>query len=191
MAWHCGTRGKYYHSSCRNDNAIGIELCSEKDNKGKFYFNKETIDNAIKLVKYLMKKYNIPIKNVLRHYDVTRKNCPAPFVDDVKAWDNFKDSLTEGYMFVERNYSYNGKIKSFNVINEQGENFIRVRDLADLLNKNISYDNKTKITNLDDIFSNINVEVGNKNTTVKAINSGGFNFSVIAIVSLYKHISLR
>ncbi len=79
-------------------------------------------------------------------------------------------------MFVERNYSYNGKIKSFNVINEQGENFIRVRDLADLLNKNISYDNKTKITNLDDIFSNINVEIGNKNTTVKAINSGGFNF---------------
>ncbi len=37
----------------------------EKDNKGKFYFNKETIDNAIKLVKYLMKKYNIPIENVL------------------------------------------------------------------------------------------------------------------------------
>ena len=176
MAWHCGTRGKYYHSSCRNDNAIGIELCSEKDSKGNYYFTNETINNAVSLVKMLMEKYNIPIENVVRHYDVTHKNCPAPFVNNITAWDNFKDSLTEEYMFVERNYSYNGKIKSFKVINEQGENFIRVRDLADLLNKNISYDNKTKITNLDDIFSNITVEVGNKNTTVKAINSGGFNF---------------
>ncbi|WP_317368632.1 peptidoglycan recognition family protein [uncultured Tyzzerella sp.] len=176
MAWHCGTRGKYYHSSCRNENAIGIELCSEKDRKGNYYFTNETINNAVSLVKILMEKYNIPIENVVRHYDVTHKNCPAPFVNNITAWDNFKNSLTEEYMFVERNYSYNGKVKSFKVINEQGENFIRARDLADLLNKNISYDNKTKITNLDDIFSNITVEVGNKNTTVKAINSGGFNF---------------
>ena len=79
-------------------------------------------------------------------------------------------------MFVNRNYSYNGKVKSFNVINENGENYIRVRDLAELLNKNITYDNNTKITNLDDILNNVNIEVGNKKSTVKAINSGGFNF---------------
>ena len=30
-AWHCGTNGKYYHNKCRNYNAIGIELCSERD----------------------------------------------------------------------------------------------------------------------------------------------------------------
>ena len=79
-------------------------------------------------------------------------------------------------MFVNRNYSYNGKVKSFNVINEKGENFIRVRDLAELLNKNITYDNNTKITNLDDILNNVSIEVGNKKSTVKAINSNGFNF---------------
>ena len=44
----------------------------------------------------------------------------------------------KNYMFVNRNYSYNGKVRSFNVINEKGENFIRVRDLAELLNKNIT-----------------------------------------------------
>ncbi len=176
IAWHCGTSGKYYHSKCRNDNAIGIELCSEKDSKGNYYFTNETINNAVGLVKMLMEKYNIPIENIVRHYDVTHKNCPAPFVNNNTAWDNFKDSLMEGYMFVERNYSYNGKVKSFNVINENGENFIKVRDLADLLNKNISYDSNTKITNLDDIFNNVKVEVGNTKTTVQAINSGGFNF---------------
>lgn len=176
IAWHCGTSGKYYHSKCRNDNAIGIELCSEKDSKGNYYFNNETINNAVGLVKVLMEKYNIPIENVVRHYDVTHKNCPAPFVNNNTAWDNFKDSLMEEYMFVTRNYSYNGKVKSFNVINENGENFIKIRDLAELLNKNISYDNNTKITMLDDIFNNVKVEVGNTKTTVQAINSGGFNF---------------
>ena len=79
-------------------------------------------------------------------------------------------------MLVTRNYSYNGKVKSFNVINENGENFIKIRDLAELLNKNISYDSNTKITMLDDIFNNVKVEVGNTKTTVQAINSGGFNF---------------
>ncbi len=176
MAWHCGTSGKYYHSQCRNDNAIGIELCSEKDSKGNYYFTNETINNAVGLVKMLMEKYNIPIENVVRHYDVTHKNCPVPFVNNNTAWDNFKDSLMGGYMFVTRNYSYNGKVKSLNVINENGENFIKIRDLAELLNKNISYDSNTKITMLDDIFNNVKVEVGNTKTTVQAINSGGFNF---------------
>ena len=26
VAWHCGA-SKYYHATCRNDNAIGIEMC--------------------------------------------------------------------------------------------------------------------------------------------------------------------
>ena len=30
IAWHCGTRGVYFHPYCRNANSIGIELCSRK-----------------------------------------------------------------------------------------------------------------------------------------------------------------
>ena len=92
-AWHCGTKRQYYHTKCRNENAIGIELCSRKTNLNTFYFKDETIKNAIKLTKQLMVKYNIPIENVIRHYDVTHKNCPAPFVENIKAWDNFKNML--------------------------------------------------------------------------------------------------
>ena len=176
-AWHCGTNGKYYHSKCRNDNAIGIELCSERDSKGMYYFNQETISNAIELTKMLMKKYNIPIENIVRHYDVTKKVCPAPFVNNTIAWDSFKESV-EGdyYLKINRNYSYNNVVKSFTVINEDGENYIRVRDLADLLNKNLSYDNNTKITKLEDILQDIRVEAHGRKTTVKSINSEGFNF---------------
>ena len=43
----------------------------------------------------LMKKYNIPIENVIRHYDVTGKICPEPFVNNKSAWANFKRKLTE------------------------------------------------------------------------------------------------
>ena len=41
-----------------------------------------------------MKKYNIPASNVIRHYDVTGKVCPEPYVRDVGAWNNFKAELT-------------------------------------------------------------------------------------------------
>lgn len=91
-AWHCGTSGKYYHAECRNHNSIGIELCSRKKG-GVYYFLDETIDRAVALTQELMDKYSIPAKNVLRHYDVTHKKCPAPFVDDAKAWEMFKRRL--------------------------------------------------------------------------------------------------
>ena len=75
VAYHVGAT-KYKHSTCRNTNSIGIELCDDvKD--GKIYPSAKTIENALWLTKTLMKKYNIPQKNVIRHYDVTGKLCPA------------------------------------------------------------------------------------------------------------------
>lgn len=94
-AYHCGALC-YKHKYCRNSNSIGIELCSYKDNKGNYYFATETIDNAIELTKQLMKKYNISVDNVIRHYDVTGKICPAPFVNNNIAWTNFKAKLVSG-----------------------------------------------------------------------------------------------
>ena len=94
MAWHCGTTGKYYHKDCRNNNSIGIEMCCIKKN-GKLDISDKTIANAIELVKHLMKKYNIPVENVIRHYDVTHKNCPAPLVKDTARWNDFKNKLVD------------------------------------------------------------------------------------------------
>lgn len=100
-AWAVGGTSKYIHPYCRNANSISIELCSRNWNgKGKtatdsgWYFKEETINNAVKLTKELMEKYNIPIENVIRHYDVWGKICPAPFVNNPKAWENFKERLT-------------------------------------------------------------------------------------------------
>lgn len=94
IAWHCGTRGMYFHPYCRNANSLGVELCSRKRGE-KYYFTPETVKNAQQFVRSLMKRYGIPAENVVRHYDVTHKNCPAPFVEDAGAWQKFKAGLME------------------------------------------------------------------------------------------------
>jgi len=95
-AWHCGADTTYKHAECRNANAIGIELCSRKDSAGNYYFADATVENAIELVKAKMKEHGVSIGNVLRHYDVTGKNCPAPFVQNESLWTAFKAKLIEG-----------------------------------------------------------------------------------------------
>lgn len=90
----CATSGggKWY-GKCTNNNSISVELCDEVRN-GKYDFSEKTLRNAVELVRMLMKKYNVPIQNVIRHFDVVGKICPKPFVDDTKAWENFKKRLT-------------------------------------------------------------------------------------------------
>ena len=94
IAWHCGAT-RYKHAACRNDNSIGIEMCCRKNfSNNTWYFEEETINSTIGLVKELMAKYNIPASNVIRHYDVTGKRCPEPYVRNTAAWNTFKASLT-------------------------------------------------------------------------------------------------
>lgn len=89
-AWHCGTKGTYYHPKCRNRNSVGVEICM-LDKLGKV--RQASIDNAAELVRMLMDMYDVPVENVIRHYDVTHKNCPAPMVADAGLWKKFKESL--------------------------------------------------------------------------------------------------
>ena len=96
-AWHVGAN-KYYNS-CRNNNSIGIEMCCKrKGTKGEWYFEEQTVTNTIELVKELMKKYNIPIERVCRHFDCTGKICPEPYVRDEVAWTNFLKRVQEEKM---------------------------------------------------------------------------------------------
>lgn len=89
VAWHVGG-AKEYFNECRNNNSIGIEMCCKKDEAGDWYIEKQTIQNTIELVQYLMKLYNVKIENIIRHYDVTHKICPEPFVRNEQMWENFK-----------------------------------------------------------------------------------------------------
>ena len=95
-AWHCGAY-KYYHNECRNDNSIGVEMCCKKEDMTSiraedkdWYFSVNTIKNAAELIKYLMSVYNIPIENVIRHYDViSGVNAEPPIFTDCIAESAF------------------------------------------------------------------------------------------------------
>lgn len=85
VAWSVGgskysncasTGGGKYYGICKNANSLNIELCDDVKN-GVIYPSAKTIKNAIELTKSLMKKYSIPAANVIRHFDVTGKSCPA------------------------------------------------------------------------------------------------------------------
>ena len=73
-AWAVGVNygSNNLFGKCTNRNSISIEMCS---NNGKIHG--DTYKNTVELTKKLMKKYNIPASNVVRHYDVCSKICPG------------------------------------------------------------------------------------------------------------------
>lgn len=75
-----------YASNERNSDTISIECCHKKKS-GKF--TKETYRSLILLTKYLCVRFGLEIKDVIRHYDVTGKNCPKYFVEHPDAWTRF------------------------------------------------------------------------------------------------------
>ena len=95
-AWHCGAEAgrRYWHPECRNGNSIGIEMCSRKRTDGSYYIKPETVANAAALAREIMQRYGIDTDHVLRHYDVTGKRCPMPWVDDPAQWAAFLAMLT-------------------------------------------------------------------------------------------------
>lgn len=91
--WAVGDRkqtsrgGGKFNGKATNKNTISIEICStcipptktavSKSNHDGWSFTEAALNNAVKLAKIIMEKYNIPIENVIRHYDITGKVCPG------------------------------------------------------------------------------------------------------------------
>ena len=114
--------GGKFNKKANNKNVVSIEMCStctpptqeavtHADHLG-WSFTDAVINRAVTLTKILMKKYNIDINHVIRHYDATGKHCPGVYgwieepVLDVhgkptgqsgsnKNWLIFKQRLTE------------------------------------------------------------------------------------------------
>lgn len=93
--------GKYYNIAT-NKNCINIEICSNKVNTktllatdDDWYFTEAEIDNAVKLVQYLMEKFNIDIDHVIMHHHVTGKVCPNPWTLTEKSLSGWYDFLNK------------------------------------------------------------------------------------------------
>ena len=79
-----------YASNGRNYDTISIECC-HPDETGKF--NEATYDSAVKLSAWLCVRFGLTSENVIRHYDVTGKNCPKYYVENPDAWIQMKSDI--------------------------------------------------------------------------------------------------
>ena len=86
------TKGAKYFNIVNNTNSLNIELCDTVKN-GKNDLSAKTRANAILLIKQKAKKYGIDRNHIIRHYDVTGKNCPKYFVEDSYSWNRFLDDI--------------------------------------------------------------------------------------------------
>lgn len=76
-----------YCSSHRNGDTVSIEVC-HPDETGRF--TEKTMASLVKLTAWLCCAFHLDAEDVIRHYDVTGKECPLYYVKHPDAWAQFK-----------------------------------------------------------------------------------------------------
>lgn len=79
-----------YASNSRNKDTVSIECC-HPDDTGKF--NDATYQSMVRLCAWLCLEFGLDEEDIIRHYDVTGKNCPKYFVEHEDAWDLFREDV--------------------------------------------------------------------------------------------------
>ena len=79
-----------YASNNRNTDTLSIECC-HPDETGEF--TEDTYDSLVQLTAWLCKRFSLEKDDVIRHYDVTGKDCPRYFVQNEDAWEQFKEDV--------------------------------------------------------------------------------------------------
>ncbi len=82
-----------YHASKANYEYIGIECC-HKYSDGKF--SHKTINSLVMLCEDIISRYGN--MDIIRHYDVTGKNCPLYYVKNTDEWKNILKLIEEDKM---------------------------------------------------------------------------------------------
>ena len=73
-------------SNNRNSDTISIEVC-HPDDSGQF--NETTYAAVVRLTAWLCQVGDLSTEQVIRHYDITGKECPRYFVRNEAAWEQF------------------------------------------------------------------------------------------------------
>lgn len=78
-------------SNDRNRDTISIEVC-HPDESGKF--NSATYASVVRLTAWLCDLGRLRADDVIRHYDVTGKECPLYYVRHPDAWQQLRDDIS-------------------------------------------------------------------------------------------------
>ncbi len=82
-----------YASNTRNEDTVSIEVC-HPDETGEY--SSVTYDRTVELTAWLCVQFRLdPETDVIRHYDVTGKECPRYYVEHPEAWDAFRADVAE------------------------------------------------------------------------------------------------
>jgi len=79
-----------YASNDRNSDTLAIECC-HPDESGEF--TEATYQSMVELTGWLCEKFNLKSSDIIRHYDITGKDCPKYFVENEDAWEQFKKDV--------------------------------------------------------------------------------------------------
>lgn len=74
----------------RNEDTVSIEVC-HPDSTGEF--SEVTKESLYRLTAWLCKELNLTEQDIIRHYDISEKNCPKFYVEDEKAWESLKKEM--------------------------------------------------------------------------------------------------
>ena len=92
-----------YATNSRNVDTISIECC-HPDETGQF--NDATYSSAVKLTAWLCTRFGLGTDQVIRHYDVTGKDCPKYDVENPDAWIQMKEDIAAQ---IQEDYALQGK----------------------------------------------------------------------------------
>ena len=136
-----------YHASNANSYSIGIECC-HPDWDGRFA--DATYKALIDLVAELCAKYKLDAyTGIERHYDITGKDCPHYYVQNNSAWrqllEDVNIKMKEGDEMVQQEeINVNGANIQCDVILKDGVTYMPMRQIAEILGAEVTYDSKTK-----------------------------------------------
>lgn len=77
-------------SNWRNRDTISIEVC-HPDESGKF--TQATYNSLVRLTAWLMTSAKLDTNHIIRHHDITGKDCPLYYVEHEDAWTQFIEDV--------------------------------------------------------------------------------------------------
>lgn len=82
-----------YASNERNADTVSVEVC-HPDESG--VYTAETYERVVELTAWICQTFALdPAEDVIRHYDVTGKQCPRYYVEHPEAWETLKEDVRE------------------------------------------------------------------------------------------------
>lgn len=140
VAFHSG-------SYSMNRKSIGIEDC-HPDWNGKF--NDNTYNSLVELCADICRRYNLSINAIIRHYDVTGKDCPRYYVRNEQAWIQFKNDVANKLGQAATTVAVSNVEKMYNRLKEKNIKFFLDLEIHEYrIDDEISYDKEFLIQDPD------------------------------------------